>query len=53
MAGICTSAMTHDDLFKTGRLQKLLGRRECIDEVSMRTEKIIGRGPDGRIIVND
>jgi hypothetical protein len=38
---------------QTGRLQKLLGRRECIDQISMRTEKIIGRGTDGCIVVNN
>jgi len=38
---------------QTGRLQKLLGRRKRIDQVSMRAEKIVGRGADGCIIVNN
>jgi hypothetical protein len=35
------------------RLQEILGRRKCMDQISMRAEKIIGRGADGCIVVND
>jgi hypothetical protein len=38
---------------QTRRLQELLGRGEGMDEVSMRAEKIIGRGADGCIVVNN
>jgi hypothetical protein len=38
---------------QAGRLQEGLGRRECMDQVSMRAEKIIRRGADGCIVVND
>lgn len=36
-----------------GRLQEFLGRRKCMDQVSMRAEKIVGRGTDVCIVVND
>jgi hypothetical protein len=38
---------------EVGRLQELLGRRKCVDRVTMRAEKIVGRGTDGCIVVND
>jgi hypothetical protein len=36
-----------------GALQELLGRRKRMDRVSMRAEKIIGRGANGCVVVND
>jgi hypothetical protein len=36
-----------------GRLQEVLGRRKCMDHVSMRAEEIVGRCSDGCIVVND
>jgi hypothetical protein len=38
---------------QVGGLQELLGRRKYMDQVSVRTEKIVGRGADGCVIVND
>jgi hypothetical protein len=40
-------------IVQVGRLQELLGRRKCMDQVSMRAEKIVDRGADGCIVVND
>jgi hypothetical protein len=36
-----------------GRLQELLGRCECMDDVPVRRQKIVRRGSNGLIIVND
>jgi Cytochrome bd terminal oxidase subunit I len=36
-----------------GGLQEVLGRRKCMDQISMRAEKIIGRGADRCIVVYD
>jgi len=38
---------------QVGRLQKLLGRRKYIDQVSVRAKKIVGRGADGCVVVDD
>ena len=38
---------------QAARLQEVNGRRKCMDQVSMRAEKIIGRGADGCIVVNN
>jgi len=38
---------------QVGRSQELLGRRKCLDRVAKRTEKIVGRGPNGSIVVNN
>jgi hypothetical protein len=40
-------------VLQVGRLQELLGRRKSMDHVSMRPQKIVGRGADGCVVVND
>ena len=40
-------------VIQMGRPQELLGRRKCMDRVSMRPQKVVRRGTDGCIIVND
>jgi hypothetical protein len=40
-------------VIQVGRPQELLGRRERLDRVAMRPQKIVGRGADRCIIVND
>src|ERR1700722_9503865 len=40
-------------LAKVVRLQELLGRHEGVDQVSVRAEKIVGRGANGCVVVND
>ena len=40
-------------VIQVGRSQELLGRRKCMDRVSMRPQKIVSRGTHRCIIVND
>jgi hypothetical protein len=40
-------------VIQVGRLQELLGRRKCMDPVAVRRQKIVRRGTDGCVIVND
>jgi hypothetical protein len=40
-------------VIQSGRLQELFGRRKCMDDVPERSHEIVGRGPNGSVIVND
>src|SRR3984893_12980647 len=40
-------------VIQVDRLQELLGRCKCMDEVPVRTQKIVRRRTDGCVIVND
>jgi hypothetical protein len=40
-------------VIQVGRLQEFLGRRECMDDVPVRPQKIVRRGTDRCVIVND
>jgi hypothetical protein len=52
MAGIYVRNHTRR-VIQAGRLQELLGRRKCMDHVSVRRQKIVRCGTDGCVIVND